>query len=103
MAVLEHIASIRDSLSSASEILVDPFSPDFQEHLKRWTDINREEPAAIILPSSESECLKVVSVKTSLQRRHVVSLSAKSGAMGSEEFRSVRGKKRWPQRVVNYR
>ncbi|PCG99792.1 FAD-binding, type 2 [Penicillium occitanis (nom. inval.)] len=60
MAVLEHIASLRHSLSSASEILVDPFSPDFQERLERWTDINREEPAAVILPSSESECLKIV-------------------------------------------
>jgi hypothetical protein len=62
MAVLEHIPSLRESLSSDSEILVDPVSPDFQERLQRWTDINRQEPAAIILPSSEDECLKAVSV-----------------------------------------
>ncbi|QKX56260.1 uncharacterized protein TRUGW13939_03361 [Talaromyces rugulosus] len=42
------------------EILLNPDSSNFQEHLKRWTDINRQEPAAIILPSSEDECLKTV-------------------------------------------
>lgn len=63
MAVLEHIPSLRNSLSSASEILVDSSSSDFQERLQRWTDINREEPAAIILPSSESDCLQTVSAE----------------------------------------
>ena len=60
MAVLEFISLLRESLSSDSEILQDPANPDFQERLQRWTDINRQEPAAIILPSSEGECLKSV-------------------------------------------
>lgn len=60
MAVLDYIPSLRQKLSPGSDVLTDPEDSKFQELLKRWTDIDRKEPAAIILPSSEDDCLKAV-------------------------------------------
>lgn len=47
-------------MSSGSAVLTQPEDSEFQGLLKRWTDVNRKEPAAIILPSSEDDCLKAV-------------------------------------------
>jgi hypothetical protein len=60
MVVLDYIPLLRQTLSPGSDILSDPEHSEFQELLKRWTDIERKEPAAIILPSSEDDCLRAV-------------------------------------------
>lgn len=62
MTVLDHIHLLRQTLSHGSDILDNPQDSEFQELLARWTDIDRKEPAAIILPSSENDCLKAVRV-----------------------------------------
>lgn len=60
MTVLEHIPSLRQTLLPGSDVLTNREDSKFQELLARWTDIDRKEPAAIILPSSEDDCLKTV-------------------------------------------
>lgn len=60
MAVLDYISLLRQTLSPGSDVLTNPEDPAFHELLKRWTDIDLKLPAAIILPSSEDDCLKAV-------------------------------------------
>lgn len=64
MTVIDHIPSLKSSLTPDSEILADPADPKFQEHLKRWTDIGLKVPAAIVLPTSEEDCQKTVRYET---------------------------------------
>lgn len=42
------------------EILTDQADPRFQEFAKRWSDIDRQIPAAIVLPESEEHIQKTV-------------------------------------------
>ncbi|KAF7359848.1 FAD-binding domain-containing protein [Mycena venus] len=42
------------------EILTDKNDSKFQEHTKRWSDIDRKIPAAIVLPASEEQIQQVV-------------------------------------------
>lgn len=42
-------------VGSDLEILTDPTDARFQEHSKRWSDIDRQIPAAIVLPRSEEQ------------------------------------------------
>jgi hypothetical protein len=56
MSVISQILSLKDALSSSSEILTNPNDVNFQEYLKRWSDIDRKTPAAIVLPISEEDC-----------------------------------------------
>ncbi|KAH8754199.1 hypothetical protein F5883DRAFT_188125 [Diaporthe sp. PMI_573] len=42
------------------EILTNPADPRFQEHSKRWSDIDRKVPAAIVLPKSEEQIQNTV-------------------------------------------
>lgn len=53
---------LQDVVGPGIEVLVDAGSPDFQEYAKRWTDIDRKTPAAIVLPTSEEEIQKIVSL-----------------------------------------
>ncbi|PQE08303.1 FAD binding domain containing protein [Rutstroemia sp. NJR-2017a BVV2] len=54
------LPSLQDTLGPAVEMLTDPLDPSFIEQARRWTDIDREIPAAIVLPRSEGHCQKVV-------------------------------------------
>lgn len=42
------------------EILADKDSARFQEYAKRWSDIDRQIPGAIVLPVSEEQIQKTV-------------------------------------------
>ena len=42
------------------EILTDASNIHFQEYAKRWTDIDRKTPSAIVLPASEEQIQKTV-------------------------------------------
>lgn len=48
-------------VGSDLEILKEPNDPRFQEFAKRWSDIDRQTPAAIVLPESEEQIQKTVS------------------------------------------
>lgn len=48
-------------VAADTEILVDKNSLRFQEYAKRWTDIGREIPAAIVLPTTEADIQHIVS------------------------------------------
>ena len=60
MAVRLHILKLKDIASPSCEILNDPANADFQEFSKRWTDIDRKIPAAIVLPREEEDICKIV-------------------------------------------
>ncbi|KAI1386031.1 uncharacterized protein F4822DRAFT_360734 [Hypoxylon trugodes] len=59
---------LRAQAGSDLEILTDQGSSKFQECAKRWTDIDRQTPAAIVLPESEDHIHKTVqwAVKSSI-------------------------------------
>ncbi|KAH7382520.1 hypothetical protein DE146DRAFT_623490 [Phaeosphaeria sp. MPI-PUGE-AT-0046c] len=58
--VLNHVGSLKARLGSGVTILTDPDDAVFHEHAKRWSDIDRMTPAAIVLPVSEEQILKTV-------------------------------------------
>jgi FAD/FMN-containing dehydrogenase len=59
---LEKLHQLRNSVGKGIDILTDPTDAAFIKHAKRWTDIDRKIPAAIILPASEEEIQKTVCV-----------------------------------------
>lgn len=52
-------------VGSKLEILTDPTDARFQEHSKRWSDIDRQTPAAIVLPRSEEHIQSTVFYRSS--------------------------------------
>ena len=60
MSPLPLLSNLKNLLSPASEILTDASDASFKVHLERWTDIEKQTPAAIILPSSEEDIQKTV-------------------------------------------
>ena len=83
MSVAAHIPKLQRIVSKTCEILTDHDSIAFQEHCKRWTDIDRKIPAAIILPREESDIQRIVqwAVESS------VSFVVKSG--GASEWSTI--------------
>lgn len=68
MPVLSQITALRETVGPDCQILTDSSDPIFQEYTKRWTDIGREIPAAIILPRTEKDIQHAVqwAVKSSI-------------------------------------
>jgi FAD binding domain len=61
MSPLSHITTeLKPALGPDCDILVDASGAEFQEYAKRWSDIDRKTPAAILLPTSEEEIQKIV-------------------------------------------
>jgi hypothetical protein len=58
--VLNHLGSLRASVGPDVAILTNPDDAEFQGYAKRWSDIDRETPAAIVLPLSEEQIQKTV-------------------------------------------
>lgn len=55
---------LRRYTGSDLEILTDSEDSRFQELSKRWSDIDRQIPAAIVLPESEEQIQKTVGIIT---------------------------------------
>ncbi|KAL6715333.1 hypothetical protein ACLMJK_007599 [Lecanora helva] len=62
------IHELKSIVSSDCEILQEQGDPKFQDYTKRWTDIDRQIPGAIVLPRSENDIQKIVqwAVKSSV-------------------------------------
>ena len=60
MSVASKVLEVKGSLSAGSTILTDKESSEFQEYAKRWSDIDRQIPAAIVLPKTEADIQKIV-------------------------------------------
>ncbi|CAI6338931.1 unnamed protein product [Periconia digitata] len=60
MSVIKALELFRKELGSEIEILADQHNGAFIEYAKRWTDIGRKTPAAIVVPSSEIQIQKTV-------------------------------------------
>ncbi|KAK7992146.1 FAD binding domain-containing protein [Apiospora saccharicola] len=58
--VSQSLAALQEHVGPGLEILTQNDSSRFQEFAKRWTDIGRETPAAIILPETEGQIQKTV-------------------------------------------
>ncbi|PSR83008.1 hypothetical protein BD289DRAFT_454010 [Coniella lustricola] len=52
---------LQQRAGSGVEILTEPADARFQDFAKRWSDIDRHAPAAIVLPETEEQIQKVVS------------------------------------------
>ncbi|OCL05429.1 FAD-binding domain-containing protein [Glonium stellatum] len=59
-SILRLVDELRASAGPDLDILTDKSDATFQEHAKRWSDIGRKIPAAIILPASEEQIQKTV-------------------------------------------
>ena len=55
------ITELKPVLGPNCDILVDGSGVKFQEYAKRRSDIDRETPVVILLPTSEEEIQKIVS------------------------------------------
>ena len=62
------ITALQVLVSPDCQILEDSAHPVFHEYAKRWTDIGREIPAAIVLPRTEDDIQRIVqwAVKSSI-------------------------------------
>ncbi|PYI30570.1 FAD binding domain-containing protein [Aspergillus indologenus CBS 114.80] len=58
--VLTQLPALQATVAPNCKILQDPGTPEFSQHLRRWTNIDHQTPTAIILPSTEEDCLKTV-------------------------------------------
>lgn len=56
----QFFGELQSHVGSDLEILSDPTDARFQEHSKRWSDIDRQIPAAIVLPQSEEQIQSTV-------------------------------------------
>ena len=54
------IATLQVVVGPDCQILEDSAHPSFQEYAKRWTDVGRRIPAAIVLPRTEDDIQKTV-------------------------------------------
>lgn len=54
--------SLIQKIAKEIRVLTAADTPDFEQHLQRWSDIDRKTPAAVLLPRAEDECRKAVSI-----------------------------------------
>jgi hypothetical protein len=60
MSVLEKVHKLQAQMGSELQILTAQDDELFQKYVKRWTDIDRKTPAAIVLPISEDQIQETV-------------------------------------------
>ncbi|EAT82263.1 hypothetical protein HBI56_238390 [Parastagonospora nodorum] len=60
MAIFEKVGKLQALLGPDVSILTDQHDQAFIEYAKRWTDVGRKTPAAIVLPTSEEEIQRTV-------------------------------------------
>lgn len=56
----QSFGELQRHVGSDLEILTDSTDASFQEYSKRWSDIDRQIPAAIVLPRSEEQIQSTV-------------------------------------------
>jgi hypothetical protein len=60
MAIFEKVSKLQALLGPDVDILTDQHDKAFIEYAKRWTDVGRKTPAAIVLPTSEEHIQRTV-------------------------------------------
>ena len=60
MDITSQISLLRASFGLRCEILTDPKDAMFRDLIKRWSDIDLQIPAAIVLPTLEVDCQNIV-------------------------------------------
>ncbi|KAG8528310.1 uncharacterized protein KY384_007227 [Bacidia gigantensis] len=60
MSIQSRVSELRFVVSADCTILQDSTDPEFREYCKRWTDIDRKIPAAIVLPRREKDIQNIV-------------------------------------------
>lgn len=60
MAVATRMHGLKAALASSCQLLTDSESADFRKYAKQWSDIDRQIPAAIVLPTTEEDIQKIV-------------------------------------------
>ena len=68
MRVFEALPVLRSGLSQEAEVLDDSRSDRFQELCRRWSDVDKEVPGAIVLPSCEADCQIAVNLLVPLSK-----------------------------------
>ncbi|OJK03453.1 hypothetical protein ASPACDRAFT_49637 [Aspergillus aculeatus ATCC 16872] len=58
--VLSQLPALQATVAPDCKILQNSECPEFHQRLRRWTEIDHQTPTAIILPSTEEDCLRIV-------------------------------------------
>ncbi|KAL9094515.1 MAG: hypothetical protein Q9165_003074 [Trypethelium subeluteriae] len=68
MSIAAQIPLLRATVSSSCNILTDQYDAAFNEYMRRWSDIDKKTPGAIVLPTSEQDIQRTVqwAVKSSI-------------------------------------
>jgi len=67
-AIVEKLLSLK--ISGRATVLTDPTRAEFQELLARWTDVDKEQPYAIVMPATEDDVLEIVCIPLLPHRPH---------------------------------
>ncbi|KAI1388176.1 FAD-binding domain-containing protein [Hypoxylon trugodes] len=60
MGIATFIEKLERTLSEGSKVLTGSSKADFQATLARWTDIDKREPGAVVLPATENDIVKII-------------------------------------------
>lgn len=93
MAIAAQMRGLKAAVASSCRILTDSESAEFQEYAKRWSDIDRQVPAAIVLPMTEEDVQKTV-IPRSMSA--VSGLTCHTGSMGGTGVPTVCDPERRP-------
>lgn len=63
LTVAEQVRQLHDLTGPECRILTDSESSEFKNYAKRWSDVGIQIPAAIVLPTNESDIQKIVSLR----------------------------------------
>lgn len=63
MAASRLISTLKNgALSANAKVLTDPKSSEFEKSMERWTDLDKQMPYAIVMPATEDDIVKSVSL-----------------------------------------
>ena len=63
MTVSDLISALQaGALSNDAKVLTNSTTAEFQELMKRWTDVDKQTPFAIVMPATEEDIVKSVSL-----------------------------------------
>lgn len=72
MSIESKASGLKALLGPDSEVITNSQPEKFQEYAKRWTDVDRQIPAAIVIPRSEQDCQKIIQWANEFQVPFVV-------------------------------
>jgi len=91
MSTLESLKDLaKHQLSSDTKILSDPQDAAFHESMMRWTDVDKKQPCAVVMPATEDDIVKLV-------RTQLIDPSIPPRLVPTQTSHQCPRKKKWSQ------